>query len=62
MDTYTKFEELLKKKGITIYQFCKETGIPQSTIYTWRARRGVVNVKTLRVIMDYFKVPLEYFI
>lgn len=62
MDTYTKFEELLRKKGITIYQFCKETGIPQSTIYTWRIRRGAVSVRTLRTIMEYFEIPIEYFL
>lgn len=35
---YEIFEKLLNARGITIYKFCKETGVSESTIYTWRKK------------------------
>ena len=31
---YEVFEHLLQSFGVSAYKFCKDTGIPQSTIYT----------------------------
>lgn len=30
----------LKKKGVTIYQFSKETGIPKERVYKWEQGKG----------------------
>ena len=36
---YEKYLKLLKDRGVTTYQVCKETGIPESTISMWKARK-----------------------
>ncbi|NNJ28948.1 helix-turn-helix domain-containing protein [Lacrimispora defluvii] len=59
---YEIFELLLKKYGITIYQFCKETGISQSTIYTWKKKRSQVGSEIGKKICDYFKISMDYLI
>ena len=57
---YEIFELLLKKYGITIYQFCKETKISQSTIYTWKKKRSQVGTEIGKKICDYFKISMDY--
>lgn len=57
---YDIFELLLKKYGITIYQFCKETGISQSTIYTWKKKHSQVGPEIGKKICDYFKISMDY--
>lgn len=36
---YEIFEKLLKARGITIYKFCKDAGVSESTIYTWKKKK-----------------------
>lgn len=57
---YEVFELLLKKFGITAYKFCKNTGVSQSTIYTWKKKHSLVGPEIGRIIADYFGVTIDY--
>lgn len=35
---YQKFEQMRLERGLTVYEIAKRCGIPQSTLYDWRAR------------------------
>lgn len=59
-ESYKRFEELLEKHTVTAYRVSKETGISTATLTSWK--QGVYTPKRekLKVIADYFSVPLEY--
>lgn len=59
---YEKFKALLEEKHITAYQFCKDTGISESTVSMWKNRNTSVSVKHLRKLSEYFGVGVEYFL
>ena len=58
---YDKFEELLKKSGVSAYKVSKTTGIATSTLSDWKNGRSTPKTDKLEKIADYFNVPLEYF-
>lgn len=57
---YEIFDQLLQDFGITAYKFCKETGITQSTISTWKLKRNLISGELAKRIAEYFNVSLEY--
>ena len=59
---YKKFERLLKERNLTPYKVALATGIAQSTLSDWK--RGISKPKTdkLKILADYFNVPIEYFL
>lgn len=57
---YEIFEQLLQKYGITAYKFCKETGISQSTISTWKLKKNLVSPEIGKKIADFFGISLDY--
>lgn len=57
---YEIFEKLLDEYGMTIYKFCKETGVSESTIYTWKKKRTKCNPKLQKIVCDYFKITADY--
>lgn len=57
---YENFEQLLQKYNISTYKFCKETGISQSTISTWKNKRNLIGPEIGRKVADYFGVSLDY--
>lgn len=57
---YKMFEKLLDNAGITIYKFCKDTGISESTIYTWKKKGTECSAKTAKAICKYFDVSMDY--
>lgn len=57
---YEIFEQLLQSYGITAYKFCKDTGISQSTISTWKKKRNLISGEIAQTIVNYFNVSLEY--
>lgn len=58
---YTKLKEAIKKNGVSMYQISKDTGIAQSTISRWKTQNSLPNLKTLKILADYFNVPVTYF-
>lgn len=57
---YDIFEQLLQKYNISAYKFCKDTGISQSTISTWKNKRSLISAEIGKKIADYFGVSLDY--
>ena len=57
---YEVFEKLLKERGITIYKFCKDAKISESTIYTWKRKGSTVSGETAKKVADYFGVTVDY--
>ncbi|MDY2652442.1 MULTISPECIES: helix-turn-helix domain-containing protein [Eisenbergiella] len=59
---YKKFLELLVKNNKTTYQVAKDTHISNSTFSDWKSGRSTPKLDKLKIIADYFDVPLTYFI
>ena len=59
---YEKFQELLTKTGKTSYQVAKDTGISETLFSYWKSGRSKPKVDKLKVLADYFKVTIDYFI
>lgn len=59
---YEKFVKLLDKTNKSTYQVSKDTGIKQSTFSNWKAGRSKPKVDKLKILADYFGVPIEYFL
>lgn len=57
---YEVFEHLLQSYGISAYKFCKDTGISQSTISTWKKKNNLISGELAKKIADYFNVSIEY--
>lgn len=57
---YENFQKLLDKHGITVYKFCKDTGISESTIYTWKKKQSQVSGEIGKKICDYFDITFDY--
>lgn len=57
---YNIFENLLKMNKTTVYRVSKDTGIAASTLSDWKSGRSVPKLDKIKLIADYFDVPLEY--
>lgn len=57
---YSVFEKLLKSSGMTVYRFCKETGVSESTIYTWKNKNTKCGTKLAEIISNYFGISIDY--
>jgi len=59
---YKKFAKLLDKTNKTSYQVSKDTGIAQSVLSDWKRGRSKPKTDKLKVLADYFKVSIDYFV
>ena len=59
---YQHFEELCKQRGVSAYQVCKATGINAATISSWKSGDYTPKMPKLKLIAEYFDVPVEYLI
>ena len=57
---YGIFDRLLKTNETTVYRVAKSTGISASTFTDWKNGRSVPKMDKIKLIADYFGVPLEY--
>ena len=57
---YNVFENLLKINKTTVYRVSKDTGIAASTFSDWKSGRSAPKLDKIKLIADYFDVPLEY--
>jgi transcriptional regulator with XRE-family HTH domain len=57
---YEIFEQLLQSYSITAYKFCKDTGISQSTISTWKKKGNLISGELAKIIAGYFNVSVDY--
>lgn len=61
-ELYKKYEILRNKKGITDYRVAIDTGISKSTFSEWKSGRSNPKADKLKILADYFGVPIEYFL
>ena len=59
---YEKFARILAENNKTAYQVAKDTGIAQSTLSDWKTGRSNPKTEKLKILADYFGVPIEYFL
>ena len=59
---YDVFMQLCQRKGVTVYQVCRATGIPSSTMSDWKSGRSVPKLEKMMMIADYFGVSLDYLV
>lgn len=57
---YEIFLALLKERGMKVADFCRATGVTQSSISSWKNRGGIVGSKLGQIIADYFEIPIDY--
>nr|WP_296960507.1 helix-turn-helix transcriptional regulator [uncultured Mediterraneibacter sp.] len=57
---YEIFEQLLQSHGISAYKFCKETGVSQSTISTWKKKNSKCGMDLAEIVANYFNVSIDY--
>lgn len=58
---YEKFEQLMKRKGVTPADVSKATGIGKSSLTGWKNGSYTPKADKLYAIAQYFEVPMEYF-
>lgn len=59
---YEKLQALLDKTNKTAYQVAQETGVSTATLSNWKNENYVPKVDKIKILADYFKVPIEYFL
>lgn len=59
---YEKFALLLAKSNKTAYRVAKDTGISPTVFSDWKSGRSKPKVDKLKILADYFGVPIEYFL
>ena len=57
---YEIFEKLCQERGVTPYRVSEETGIKTSALSAWKSGRSTPKFEKMKVIADYFGVPIEY--
>lgn len=57
---YEIFEQLLQKYGYTVYKVSKDTGIPQTTLYSWKKNNSKLAGDTAKILANYFGVSIDY--
>lgn len=59
---YEKLQALLDKTNKTAYQVAQETGVSTATLSNWKNGNYVPKVDKIKILADYFNVPIEYFL
>ena len=59
---YKIFDKLLKMNNTTVYRVSKGTGISASTFTDWKNGRSTPKIDKIKLIADFFGVPLEYMV
>ena len=59
--SYKRYAGLLKERGCSSAQVCKETGIKENVISNWRNRGGDLSFENMVRVAKFFNVPVEYF-
>ena len=59
---YENFEKLCKENNVKPATVSKSTGVPTSTLTSWKQGKYTPKQKTLQPIADYFNVSVDYLI
>ena len=61
MNTFERLDELLDERGISLCLFCRQSGVPYSTLDSIKRRNGQLKIDTIERICAYFDIPLYRF-
>ena len=61
MDFYEKLIGLCKQKGVSRSKMADDIGISRSAPQGWAERNSAPRFSTIKMIADYFGVPVSYF-
>lgn len=59
---YKRYVQLRDERGVTDYRVAVETGITKSTFTDWKSGRSAPKIEKLKLIADFFGVPVDYFL
>lgn len=59
---YDIFMHLCQKNDVSVYQVCRATGVPASTMSDWKSGKSIPKVDKLKAIADYFGVTIDYLV
>lgn len=59
---YEKYTLLRDNRNLTDYRISKDTGITKSTFTDWKTGRSNPKIDKIKILADYFGVPIEYFL
>lgn len=59
---YEKYVKLRDSKNISDYRVSEDTGITKSTFSDWKSGRSKPKIDKLKILSEYFGVPIEYFL
>ena len=62
INSFTKLEDLVKEKGITLYVLAKELGFARSLFSDWKSGKSMPKTDKLLKISEYLGVEVSYFI
>lgn len=57
---YSVFFELLKERNLKTIDVARATGISSATFSDWKSGRSVPKSDKMKLIADFFDVPVEY--
>lgn len=57
-----KLKTLVEESGKSVYKISKDTGISQTAIAGWLDGKYTPKLENLKILSEYFDVPLSYFI
>lgn len=61
MSTFVKrFEELADEKGVTTAKVLRDCQLGKNNMFKWKTRGSKPSKVTLKVLADYFNVPVDY--
>lgn len=58
---YSKFDKLLKERGLKVADVSEATGIKKPTFTAWKKGEYTPKADKIQKIAEYFEVPVSYF-
>lgn len=55
-----RFEQLAQEKGLTTAKVLRDCNLGKNNMFKWKSRGSKPNKSTLKVLADYFDVPVDY--
>lgn len=62
MDSFAKLEKLVNEKEISFYFLSKTLKFSSSFFSEWKKGKMMPKSDKLKILAEYFKVPIEYFL
>lgn len=62
MESFYKLNQLVIEKDLTFYKLGKELNLASSFFSEWKRGKMMPKADKLKILADYFGVPIEYFL